>query len=92
MPESIAINFTDSRGREYRHGLFVDHAPAYGPGWYIYGRCLTDYRPVGIITVVARPDVAPRKYSLWNGRVRRGWRTKREALAALATVQVSAHA
>ena len=92
MTGKIAVNYTDGKGREYRHGLFVAKAPAYGPGWYIYGRCLTDYLPDGIVTMVARPDVAPRKYPLWNGRVRRGWHTKREALAALATLNPTAGA
>ena len=92
MRNAIAVNFTDGKGREYRNNLFVDRSPAHGPGWYIFGRCLTDYLPAGITMLVARPDVAPRKYSLWNGRVRRGWRTKREAAAALAYVEAQAHA
>ena len=74
--------------RDFRHGnvrvyreFFVAIDPATGPGWYVWGRCRTEYGPRGIIRLCARPSVAPRAHPHYNVRVQRGWHLKRDAQA-----------
>jgi len=60
---------------------------AAGPGWFIYGRDKKKYGtfPDGRGRYVMLCDyVRQGKARNYNGRVRIGWRTKREASAALA--------
>lgn len=71
----------DHRGRMYRGPFFAAEDPAKGPGWYVFGRSLDDYKPNGIIRIVARPNVKPRVHPHYNVRVRRGWLKKRDAQA-----------
>lgn len=69
----------DYRGRVYDN-YHVRRDPTLGPGWYIFGRS-PDYQ--GILTLVARPDVKPRKHPHYSGQVRRGWLRKKDAESAL---------
>ena len=56
------------------------------PGWFIFGRNKVKY---GIhddgkgayVMLCARPSVKPRKHPHYNGKVKRGWHTKKEAQA-----------
>jgi hypothetical protein len=55
-----------------------------GPGWFVFGRNAEKYgtRTDGkgaYVMLCARPSVAPRRHQHYNGMVRRGWHTKREA-------------
>lgn len=56
-----------------------------GPGWFVFGSNIEKYgihRASGkgyYIKLCARPDVKARAHPHYNGKVRRGWRTKREA-------------
>lgn len=65
----------DYKEREYT-GEYVIRKDREGPGYYIY-----QYSDAGkwLIRLAARPNVPYRKYPTWNPRVRRGWRTLREA-------------
>jgi hypothetical protein len=59
------------------------------PGWFVFGRDSTKYgkMPDGrgaYIMLCARPAVKPRHSRNYNGQVRRGWATKREADAVAA--------
>ena len=68
----------DYRGREYDRF----HArPDYGlaPGWFVFGRN-PEYGD-NLVMLRARPDVKARQHPHFNGKVRRGWHTKREAQA-----------
>lgn len=69
------------RGRGFRGGFFsafyVAKHPQSGPGWYVHGR-----NPAyggGYVMVCARPDVPARAHPHYNVKVRRGFRTMREA-------------
>jgi len=76
----VHLALFDYTGADYRgQPLHPMRCPGTGPGWYLYG-----VRPGASCTVlhkVARPDVRPRAHPHYNIRVRRGWATKREALA-----------
>ena len=69
---------TDYKGRVFDR-FEARQAVGYAPGWLVYGRN-PEYGD-RLIKVCARPNVKPRKFKLWNGLVRRGWKTKREAQA-----------
>lgn len=84
----------DYRGRRYAD-FYVTKSPLNGPGFYIFGRNKEDYGvfPDGrgrLICLIGRPDTSERKYKLYNGRRRRGWKTRREALMALVDIQKTA--
>ncbi len=66
--------------RVYRE-FFVSRRPEFGPGWYVWGRCRTEYGPKGIIRVCAHPSVVPRAHPHYNVRVQRGWHRKTDAQA-----------
>ena len=73
---------------DYRGRVFADfHArkdPSFGPGWFIFGRNAEyDGR---LVRNCGRPDVKPRKHPHYNGRVYRGWATKRACQAAIASM------
>lgn len=70
----------DYKGRVYRE-FFVSKDPGLAPGWFVYGRCRNEYGPNGIIFLVGRPAVKPRKHPHYNVKIRRGWHSKREAQA-----------
>lgn len=76
--QSAVVSLTGFRG-----GHFTEHTArrdsSYGPGWYVFGR-----NPAyngRYVMRTAQPDVPARKHPHYNGRVKRGWRTLREALA-----------
>lgn len=79
--ETINFTDTDHKGRTYDR-FYANIAPFAGPGWYVWGRN-PEYGD-NLIRLCGRPDVAPRRHPHYNGPVRRGWHTKREA-AAIAT-------
>ena len=66
----------DYRGRVFSD-FYVSTNPAHGPGWYVFGR--NEAR--NVIKVCAQPNVTPRKHPHYNIRVRRGFKTMREAQA-----------
>ena len=68
----------DFKGRIYTN-FYAAEVLGMAPGWFVLG-CYEDYGG-RLRKVCARPDVRPRKYKWWNGPVRRGWLTKKEAQA-----------
>lgn len=84
--ENVLIQTINYRGHEFRN-FFVAQSPAQGPGWYVFGRNSEKYGTLpngdgAYVMLCARPDVPPRSHRHYNGQVRRGWHTKREAQAA----------
>jgi hypothetical protein len=67
----VIVLTVDYKGRKYSD-FFAARELAFGPGWYVFGRA-DAYG--GIVCRCARPRVKPH----YNGRVTRGWITKREA-------------
>ena len=71
----------ESRTTDYKGRKFAEFYPARsssdGPGWYVFGR--NPEYDGRLICLCGRPAVAPRKHPHYNGPVRRGWFTKREA-------------
>lgn len=82
--EKFLFVTTDGRGRQFDQ-FYVAKSDADGPGYYIFGRN-PEYGG-RLIMLCGRPDVAPRKHPHYNCKVRRGWKTRREAIAALAAIQ-----
>lgn len=69
------------RGLAWDSGFYIARHSVEGTGWYIHAR-----RPEfggNYVRLVARPNVGLRKHPHYNKRIRRGWRTQREAVAAL---------
>lgn len=79
--EGVIFNATDHCGRTFKD-FFPTRAEPHGPGWFVYGRNPDYYG--GLVYLCGRPDVKPRQCAHYNGKVRRGWRTKREAAAVAA--------
>lgn len=78
--ENISVDLEpDRRGRIFDREFLLYREPSQGPGWYVFGRD----RNSEVIRLVARPNVAPRKLPTYNVKVRRGWRTLKEARKAL---------
>lgn len=78
---SIEVTTTGFRGGHFTR-FYVATYHGVAPGWFVFGK-----NPAygGRYTmVVARPDVKARKRPNWNGLVRAGWRTMREARAVAA--------
>ncbi|CAB4144286.1 hypothetical protein UFOVP469_22 [uncultured Caudovirales phage] len=80
----------DYKGRVYRD-FHVGRGGHSATGWVIYGRAVQgigrdSYGPV--TKIVAHLGQHTRKPRLWNVRPDRGWRTKREAMAFMATISV----
>jgi len=78
----------DYKGRVY-DSFYVARGSHSATGWVVYGRAVPgigrdSYGPV--IKVVAHLGQHTRKPRLWNVRPDRGWRTKREAMAFMATM------
>lgn len=72
----IEITSTGFRGGHFTR-FFVRKAPGQAPGHFVWG---SNPAYSGRYTmIVARPDVKARKCPNWNGRVRRGFATYREA-------------
>lgn len=76
--DGVDFHDIDWMGRKFTD-FYPARSPEKGPGWYVFGRnpAYND----SLIHLCARPDVEPRKHRLYNGLVRRGWSTKREAQA-----------
>lgn len=84
MLPGIVLNTRDYRGRDFAD-FYAARSPATGPGFYVYGR--NGYHYGGVIMLCARPDVPARGHCHYNGRVRRGWRTLREARAVASALR-----
>lgn len=89
MAESYKVELTDYRGRHYRD-FHARRSASDGPGWYVFGRNPHHYGG-NLVMLVARPEVEARKHPHYNVRVRRGFRTMREAreVAAILRAQHS---
>lgn len=90
----IECGFVGYSGHKFTEDLHVRRDSGHAPGWFIFGRNSEKYgkKPDGkgaYVSLVARPAVKARRHPHYNVQVRRGWRTRREALAALATVQAA---
>jgi hypothetical protein len=72
----VKVELTDYAKRAFTKEFFVSRSQTDGPGWYVFGRCVT-----GVIKLVAQPDVSPRRHRWYNVKVRPGWRLKRAAQA-----------
>lgn len=77
----------DYRGRVYDR-FHARRSPDTGPGWYVYGRNV-DYGDT-LVMLCAWPDVPERKHKHYNGKVLRGWNTKREAEAVASRMNATA--
>lgn len=71
----------DYKGRAFGD-FHVRQSSSDGPGWFIFGR--NDQYGGQLVKLVGRPDVPLRKHRSYNVKTRAGWRTKRDAEAALA--------
>lgn len=83
--KGVAYNLTGYDGSNFRDGFEPrqDHS---GPGWFVFARNAEKYGTLpdgrgAYVALVAWPDKPRRACPNYNGRVRRGWRTKREAQA-----------
>lgn len=76
IPEAFEFEVgPDYAGRYYdRFYAERDHS---GPGWYIFGR--NPQYGGRLIRLIARPNVKPRVHPHYNIKIRRGFRTRREA-------------
>lgn len=83
----MGMNFSNEGYDGSLFGAFyVRKGSSEGPGWFIYGRNCHKYgrNPNGDGAYVSLCGyVREGKARNWNGKVRIGWRTKREAKAAL---------
>lgn len=69
-------------GPDYKGRMFTDFYPSKdctGPGWFLLGK--NPEYDGRLRKVCAWLDVKPRHYKLWNGLVRRGFHSKKEAQA-----------
>lgn len=81
--DAVEWSSVDWKGRVFTD-YYVDRAPGSGPGWYIWGQNAEyDGR---LRFLCGRPAVKARRLKHWNGRVRRGWATKKEAERVLAEI------
>jgi hypothetical protein len=76
--ESAEVELVDYKGRVYRQ-FHARRDPSHGPGWYVFGR--NEGYGDRLVMCCARPAVKARRHPHYNGLVRRGWRTMREARA-----------
>jgi hypothetical protein len=67
----------DYKGRIFGPPFFVAQWPGIAPGWFVFGR--NEEYGCRLIKMVARPDVPPRQYKKWNGKLSRGWWKKCDA-------------
>lgn len=72
----VAVQTVDHKGRAFSD-FAATQSTVNGPGWFVYGRNTDASVPVSFI--VARPDVQPRRFKLYNGPISPGWKTMREA-------------
>lgn len=81
-PERYTLQTSDYKNRVYR-SFHARRDSVSGPGWFVFGRCLPhagrDTYGGKVVMLCARPDVPARKHPHYNIRVRRGFRTMREA-------------
>lgn len=78
----------DYKGRLYSD-FYVGRGGHHATGWVVYGRAVPgigrdSYGPV--IKIVAHLGQHSRRPRSWNVKPDRGWRTKREATAFMATM------
>lgn len=66
----------DSQGRVYDR-FYPRRSIENGPGWFVFGRN-PGYGDT-LIRLCAQPDVKPRRTKYYNGKVQRGYVTRREA-------------
>jgi hypothetical protein len=78
------MEFSPQDGRGFSYDSFYVHRSALEPGWFIYGRRV-NVSPT-VIRICARPRVAARVRLPRRRATRAGWKTKRDALKALATL------
>lgn len=74
--ERFEFHSIDYKGRAFS-GFYAARSPQDGPGWYVFGR--NPGYGGSLVMLCARPAVAPRKHPHYNCKVRRGFRTRREA-------------
>lgn len=75
--QGIKIQTSDYKGRVYSD-FYAAQDPII-PGWIVMGKG-EEYG--GMLRMIsARPDVKERRYKYINGKISRGWRTRREAQA-----------
>lgn len=84
FPPHISFSDVDGLGRRFSN-FFVSKDPVKGPGWFILGR--NEEYGGRLVRNCGFPHRKPRKHVHYNGKVQMGWRTKKEALAALEEVQ-----
>lgn len=75
---NVIVKTVDYRGRTF-DGFYACKSATDGPGFYVFGGN-AEYNG-RLRMLCARPDVKPRRYKYYNGKVQRGWNTKREAQA-----------
>lgn len=75
LASDIAVGLPDYRGRIY--GQFEARQTYIGTGWEVIGRALNV--SASVVAHAARPNRPYRHTPRFNGAVRMGWRTKREA-------------
>lgn len=82
--DAFHFNNVNSQGYVFI-GFYVRRSLLDGPGWFVFGHNVEKYGANpdsgrGYDTkLCARPDVKARAHPHYNVKVRRGWRTKREA-------------
>ena len=76
--DNVLIETVDYKGRVFDR-LEARRDPSSGPGWFVFGRN-EGYGDM-LVKLCARPDRPLRGHAHYNGKVRFGWRTKRDAQA-----------
>lgn len=75
--DGVVLTLRGFRGGFFS-GFYVSRdSHTHGPGWYVFGR-----NPAyggHYVMCCARPDVPMRRHPHYNGRVMRGWHTRRDA-------------
>lgn len=73
------VTFTDVDYQGRKFDRFYASRSDLGPGWFVYGR--NPGYGDRLISLCAWPDRPPRRHLHWNGKVRHGWRLRRDAQA-----------
>jgi len=77
----------DTQGRHYPSSLWYVRKGDTAPGWFIYGRASNV--SAHVVTCVSRPTNVYVKHPNYNGKVCKGWKTRRAATEALAALLLS---
>lgn len=80
----IVLDDTDYKGRVFDQ-FHARQDSGTGPGWFIFGRN-PEYGGK-LVRLCGKPNRPRRRHVHYNGAVWHGWKTKRAALEALATIQ-----